>query len=188
MPEYRRFTVPGSTVFLTLVTGRREPLFADPLNVERLKSALCAVRGEWPFEVAAGVVLPDHLHFLWTLPPGDAAYSKRAGRMKVKFTSQLDERLPVARASQVKHRESGVWQRRFWEHTIRDEDDFLRHLDYIHYNPVRHGYATCPPAWPHSSFAKWVGTGDCVADWGCSCGGRPVNVPAHDDIVARAGE
>lgn len=190
MPDYRRYYVPGGTVFLTVVTGNRVPLFADAGHVERLKTALRSVHEERPFEIAAGVILPDHMHFLWTLPAEDVAYSRRLGRMKTCFTKQLGSRPGPRSASQAKHRESGVWQRRFWEHTIRDEDDFLDHLNYVHFNPVRHGLAKCPHCWPHSSFAKWVESGDYPADWGCSCDGRqpPSSPPVFDRIAEAAGE
>jgi putative transposase len=180
--------VPGGTVFLTVVTGEREPLFSDPVNVERLRDALREVHAEWPFEITAAVVLPDHMHFLWRLPPGDDAYSKRVGKMKVEFTTRFGDAERARSASQIKHRESGVWQRRFWEHTIHDDDDFQNHLDYIHYNPVRHRHVTCPHAWPYSTFAKWVESGDYPADWGCSCGERVVQIPSHDHIATAAGE
>jgi len=187
MPDYRRYFVPGGTVFLTVITGDRTPLFSDPANVELLRVALRAVHAEWPFEITAAVVLPDHMHFLWRLPAGDDAYSKRVGKMKAEFTKCLGVERDRSE-SQLKHRDSGVWQRRFWEHTVRDEDDFQNHLDYIHYNPVKHGCVTCPHAWPHSTFANWMKSGDYHAEWGCSCGGRAVSVPPHDRIAAAAGE
>lgn len=181
MPDYRRAHQPGGTFFFTLVTHGRRPLFADPGNVERLRAAVRAVMRERPFEFHAGVVLPDHAHYLWTLPPGDGDFSTRIGRMKVLFTQSLP---PTARraaqgraASRVKHGDADVWQRRFWEHVIRDEGDRGRHLDYIHYNPVKHGVAACPHAWLASSFPKWVANGCYERDWCCGCNGQVVRPP-----------
>jgi putative transposase len=127
------------------VTCDRRPLLGTPTAVQRLRDALGQVLADWPFDFAAAVVLPDHVHFLWTLPHGDADYSKRVGRMKALFTRSLAAS-PVgpARPSRVKHRESETWQRRFWEHTIRDDEDFKNHLDYIHYNPVKHALVLQP--------------------------------------------
>jgi putative transposase len=191
MPNYRRLHVPGGTIFLTVATYRRASLFADPKNVARLREAIRMVLEEMAFEFEAAVVLPDHLHFLWTLPAGDTNYSKRVGRMKVAFTHALrgTHALPAeVSASRQKHRESDVWQRRFIEHTIRDERDFEEHLNYIHYNPVKHGLATCPHAWPYSSFRKWVGREVYPPDWACVCGGRTWQVPDWSDLADHAGE
>ncbi|PSB07631.1 transposase [filamentous cyanobacterium CCP1] len=175
MPDYRRVYLPGHTVFLTLVTYNRTPLFANSENVDRLRWAAATLRTEMSLEMMAAAILPDHVHFLWTLPPGDSDYSKRVGRLKVLFTRSLRGRgmLPeqVSRSRQ-KHRESDVWQRRFWEHTIRDEMDWQRHLNYLHYNPVKHGLVACPHQWAYSSFDRYVQNGLYEADWGCQCGGR----------------
>ncbi len=170
MSDYRRAYTPGGTIFLTLVTFNRRPIFADPENVQRLRCAAAAVKAEMPFEVTAAVILPDHLHFLWTLPLGDGNYSKRVGRLKVLFTRALRGKhlLPQdVSISRQKHRESDVWQRRFWEHTIRDEADWIRHLNYLHYNPVKHGLVRCPHEWEFSSFRWFVQQGMYEADWGC---------------------
>ncbi len=191
MPQYRRAYVPGGTFFLTVVAYNHMPLFADPHNISRLRGALATVRQEHPFEIVAAVVLPDHLHFLWALPPTDPDFSQRVGRLKVLFTHSLQRQrgtpqdLPPSRLS---HRESDVWQRRFWEHTIQDERDFQRHLDYIHYNPVKHGLTTCPHLWAHSSFGCWVQQGAYIADWCCTCNGRQTGVPDFTDIERTVGE
>jgi putative transposase len=187
MSDYRRSYVPGGTFFLTVVTYRRRPLLASRENLERLRRAIRQVMREAPFRVPAAVVLPDHVHFLWSLPRGDADYSRRVGRMKVLFTRSLRGRRAspiVVCDSRRKHRESDVWHRRFWEHTIEDEADFEHHLDYIHYNPVRHGVASCPHLWPHSSFTRWVRAGLYPVDWGCRCDGRRPTLP---DSVRRDG-
>ena len=157
MPRYRRLYVPGGTVFLTVVTHDRRPLFKDPENIVRLRQAAQTVIEEMPFCFEAAVILHDHFHVLWTMPEGDTGYSKRMGRLKVEFTRSLHGRnaLPAnVSASRRKHRESDVWQRRFMEHTIEHEQDFEDHLHYIHYNAVKHGYVICPHAWPYSSFKK----------------------------------
>lgn len=170
MPNYHRNYTPGSTVFLTLVTFSRRPIFAEPENVKCLRHAMATVKTEMPFDIAAAVVLPDHLHLLWTLPPSDCNYSKRVGRLKVLVTRSLrgSDALPQDVCfSRQKHRESNVWQRRFWEHTIRDEADWVAHVNYLHYNPVKHGLVRCPQEWDYSSFRQFVGKGMYAEDWGC---------------------
>ncbi|WP_228041121.1 transposase, partial [Nodosilinea sp. LEGE 07088] len=120
-----------------------------------------------PFDVTAAVVLPNHIHFLWTLPDGN--YSKRVGRLKVLFTRILrgSGALPQdVCLSRQRQRESDVWQRRFWEHTIRDEADWVGHLNYLHYNPVKHGLVRCSHEWEYSSFRWFVGEGMYAEDWG----------------------
>ena len=183
--------MPGGTVFLTVVTHERRPLFKDPRNIERLRQAATNVMAEMPFAFEAAVVLHDHFHVLWTMPEGDTNYSKRMGRLKVEFTQSLQGRnaLPVdVSASRRKHRESDVWQRRFLEHTIKDEQDFEDHLHYIHYNAVKHGYVTCPHAWPHSSFEKWIARGVYTRKWACACGGAIWQPPDWRAIGEYAGE
>lgn len=191
MSEYRRFYIPGGSYFLTAITYGRRPIFSQPENVERLRGALRAVMREMPFEVAAAVVLPDHVHFIWTLPAGDHQYSKRIGRMKAAFTKQVRPagyHAQVASASRRKHRESDVWQRRFWEHAIVDIEDFKSHLDYIHFNPVKHGYVACPHLWPYSSFGRWTERGEYERTWGCRCDGRQPKQPDFSSIEGTVGE
>jgi putative transposase len=191
IPNYRRFFVPGGTLFLTIATYERSPFFADEINVERLRQAFAQVKRERPFDFVAAVILPDHLHVLWTLPRGDTAYSVRVGRIKVLFTRALrgHNALPQdVSASRQKHRESNVWHRRFWEHTIADDRDFEQHLNYIHYNPVKHGHARCPHSWPHSSFARSVADGLYDPHWGCSCDGRIPAMPRMASLDGVAGE
>jgi putative transposase len=150
MPDYRRYFVAGATYFFTIVTYRRRPIFGDQKNVELFRDAIRTVKRELPFDINAAVVLPDHIHFLWTLPRGDDAYSKRMGRVKVEFTRAFkpNDRKPirVSRSCQQRH-ERDVWQRRFWEHLVRDERDFDLRFDYIHWNPVKHGLVKCPHFW-----------------------------------------
>lgn len=185
MPQYRRAYTPGGTIFLTLVTYNRTPIFANSQNIVYLRSALAAMRAEMPFEITAAVVLPDHLHFLWTLPAGDRDYSKRIGRLKVRFTQALrgKQALPQNMSlSRRKHRESDVWQRRFWEHTITDEADLAKHFDYLHYNPVKHGLVKCPHQWQYSSFHQCVERGVYGRDWGCQCDGKQPDLLTFEDV------
>jgi putative transposase len=191
MPEYRRAYLPGGTFFLTLVTYHRTPLFSDPEKISRLRSCVAKTLRERPFEITGAVVLPDHIHFLWTLPPDDSDYSQRVSRIKILFTRSLRGRRSLPEnvsASRRKHRESDVWQRRFWEHSIRDQTDLEKHLDYIHYNPVKHGLVSCPHLWEYSSFHKWVEKDGYKNDWGCICGGRNPQVPDFSEIAQRVGE
>lgn len=191
MSDYRRYFVAGGTYFFTIVTYQRKALFGDETNVQRLRDALAEVKQELPFDIQAAVLLPDHMHFIWALPAGDDNYSRRIGLMKVKFTRSLrgENSFPQnVSASRRKHRESDVWQRRFWEHTIGDEDEFERLFDYIHYNPVRHGYASCPHLWPTSSFHRWVDRGVYDVGWGCCCKRRGPGKFDFEDIHDKTGE
>jgi putative transposase len=191
MPHYRRACLPGSLIFLTLVTYRRGRWFEGAENVERLRRALRAVNAEAPFIILAAVVLPDHIHFLWELPSGDSDFSRRVGRLKVLFTRSLREEgratITSDSASRERSHEAEVWQRRFWEHTIRNEADLEQHVHYIHYNPVKHGLVTCPHLWPYSSFGRWVKSGDYEADWGCQCQGRMPSLPPMNRPEATSG-
>jgi putative transposase len=122
------------------------------------------VQRRHPFKTIAACVLPDHIHALWKLPEGDADFSTRWNLIKSGFSRGLDPQLRSA--SKVVKREKGIWQRRYWEHAIRDDSDFQRHVDYIHYNPVKHGYVTKVGDWLHSSFHRYVERGILPADWG----------------------
>ncbi len=169
MPSYRRFYVPGGTYFFTVVTAGRKPIFGDARAVACLGGALRRVRAKHPFETVGLVVLPDHLHCLWTLPPGDVAFSRRWQWIKTDFTERWlatgGEEHARSR-SRVEKGERGIWQRRFWEHHIQDEDDLERHLDYIHFNPVRHGQAHHPAEWRWSTFARHIRLGTYPSEWG----------------------
>lgn len=150
--HYRRVMQPSGTFFFTLVTAQRRPIFYDPLSVDLLRQAIKHVKSQHPFQIDAFVLLPDHLHTLWTLPENDTDYSKRWRLIKTWYVKRAVEK--------------NVWQSRFWEHTIRDEQDFNRHLDYIHYNPLKHGYVNRVKDWPYSSFHKYVAQGVYENDWG----------------------
>ncbi len=164
MPNYRRVRVPGGTYFFTVnLLERHRRLLVERIDVLRL--AFAEARAARPFFVVAAVVLPDHLHCVWTLPPGDADNATRWRHIKTAFARALpsaERRSP----RRVAKGERGVWQRRFWEHLIRDERDLTAHVDYVHFNPVKHGHAACAAAWPYSSVHRYVARGDLAADWG----------------------
>lgn len=156
--HYRRAFAPGGCFFFTLVTHRRRPVFASAQAVGVLRSAFCNVRQSRPFDIDAMVVLPDHLHCIWSLPPGDADFSTRWRLIKTWSTKHCEPG----------HRAQAMWQQRYWEHQVRDDADFARHVDYIHYNPVKHGLALSAGDWPYSSFSRHVEAGVYSADWGQS--------------------
>ena len=185
MPEYRRAHIPGSSVFLTLITYQRQKIFLPLENIDRLRQACDLMMTEKPFTIDAAVILPEYIHFLWTLPPDDPDYSYRVRRMKVLFTRALRgvNNLPDdVCESRKKHRESDVWQRRFYEHTIRDEVDLRKHLDYLHFNPVKHGLVKCVHDWQYSSFHRGVRRGEYDVKWGCQCNGN-IFTPAVTSLM-----
>lgn len=128
----------------------------------------------------AFVIIPDHLHVIWRLPVGDRDFSSRVGMFKIGVTRRLGG-MPHSSPSRLRRRESGVWQRRFWEHTVRDANDLRDHVHYIHWNPVKHGVASCSHAWPHSSFHAYVERGWADPAWGCSC---RVDAATQPDMAA----
>ena len=170
MPEYRRYIVPGATYFFTVVVMKRARLFDDPVAISLLGSVFRRCQMRWPFQISAIVLLHDHWHSIWTLPPGDDAYSKRIGWIKKEFTQQwvaiggVEQQISEGKQRQ---RRRGIWQPRFWEHTIEDESDFQNHFDFLHWNPVKHGLVQCPRDWPYSSFHRWVNRGVYAEHWGC---------------------
>ena len=169
MPNYRRANTPGGTFFFTVVTYQRREIFTDSPSCELLGNSIRECMERQPFQIDAIVLLPDHLHTIWSLPPGDEDFSGRWNRIKREFTRQwLSAGEVELNPSEGKHRERrrGVWQPRFWEHTIEDEEDFDRHFDYLHYNPVKHGLVNCVQDWPSSSFHRWVREGVYPPDWG----------------------
>ncbi len=168
MSRYRRAAVAGGSYFFTVVTYRRQPILCDVAVREALRAAISTVRASRPFTIDAWVLLPDHLHCIWTLPEGDADFSTRWMQIKrlVSIACRDDyRRTDLLNDSKQKHRESTLWQRRFWEHYLHDDDDFNRHMDYVHFNPVKHGLVTTPAAWPHSTFHRYVAAGIYPADW-----------------------
>ncbi|MCE1182700.1 MAG: transposase [Rhodocyclales bacterium] len=165
--HYRRAFTPGGCFFFTLVTAGRRPILASSAAVATLRQAFQTVRQSRPFEINAAVIMPDHLHCIWTLPPDDGDFATRWRLIKTWFTKHCTPALrsepDPARAAK---REQALWQHRYWEHQLRDESDFARHVDYIHYNPVKHGLAASPMDWPYSSFRRYVQAGFYPADWG----------------------
>jgi putative transposase len=163
-------------VFFNVVTYQRRPILTTALGRRCLREAIVTIRTRRPFEIPAFVLLPDHLQAIWALPRGDAAYSVRWRLIKEDFTVRfLDgggQEVPRS-ASRRRRKERGIWQRRFWEHTIDDEDDYDHHFDYIHYNTVKHRLVRCPRDWPYSSFHRWVDRDVYDPDWGCASHGPP---------------
>ncbi len=175
MRRYVRAYTPGATYFFTVNLAVRgsNALLVD--HIDALRSVIRAVRHRHPFTIPAVVVMPDHLHALWTLPTDDADFSTRWALIKAGFSRALARGEHVS-PSRVGKGERGIWQRRFWEHQIRDEADFARHVDYIHYNPVKHGHVERVAQWPHSSFHRFVRAGILTADWAAAPGQRNVDL------------
>jgi putative transposase len=168
MPRYIRARA-GSTFFFTVVSFDRRPILCNEALRSSLRTAILNLRKTHPFTIDGWVLLPDHLHCIWTLPEGDLDFSTRwmlIKRSVSRFTPELSLHPDVRKESACKRRESTIWQRRFWEHQIRDELDFERHLDYIHFNPVRHGYVKCAIDWPYSTIHQYVEKGIYPPDWG----------------------
>lgn len=170
--RYRRAWIAGGSFFFTVVTAERRPLLASVEAVDVLRLAFRAVRSRYPFDVDAIVVLPDHLHCIWSLPAGDADFATRWRLIKTWFTKHCDPNLRTAsdRAQSAKREQpqQPLWQHRYWEHALRDEADSDRHTDYIHFNPVKHGLVTSVKEWPYSSFHRHVASGLYPPDWGQS--------------------
>ena len=148
----------GLTYFFTVVCRDRHPVFWDKAARNVLRSVLHAMRERWPFAIDAWVLLPDHIHTIWTLPEIDVDYSRRWGWLKKEVTKR----------QRTNTRNGSIWQRRFWEHRIRDERDYRIHCDYIHYNPVKHGLVARPLDWPFSTFHRGVRRGIYGVDWGAT--------------------
>jgi putative transposase len=177
MPEYRRVCIPGATVFITMVAYQRSPIFTAEIARQTLHDAWITVEKRTPFTTDAICVLPDHIHAMITLPECDANYSLRIREIKRLFTMKYTAgSMEIAQpsSSRIRKKEVSVWQRRFWEHTIRDERDYEQHFDYIHYNPVRHSLVDRVIDWPWSSFHRYVHLGLYEPEWG-------VGKLVHDD-------
>lgn len=158
MPNYIRAKFEGGYYFFTVVTHGRVKLFLNPLARQCLRDAIAATRQRRPFESVAFCLLPEHLHCVWKLPDGDADFSTRWASIKGGFSRallRLGGRQATPSSSRQRRGEAGLWQRRFWEHQIRDERDLQRHIDYIHYNPLKHGLVACLDDWPWSSYHRY---------------------------------
>jgi putative transposase len=202
MPDYRRARTPGATYFFTLVSYQRRPSLCDDPVRAALRDAITIVRREHPFTIDAWVLLPDHLHCIWTLPEHDHAYSVRWSMIKRLVTQRVGahgapyniggaypyyhngrvrrahhrdptqihpdhrEDFPIVSASRLRRREGAIWQRRFWEHRVSDQADRNRCIDYLHWNPVKHGHVDRVVDWPYSTFHRFVREGLYPEDWG----------------------
>jgi putative transposase len=168
MPSYRRRHIPGAYVFITMVTHERRRVFASARWRDLLRECIEFVRKDHPFEMTAMALMPDHLHMLWKLPESDTDYSQRISLIKRRFTYTYlrnGGEESTSTTSRQRQRVRGVWEKRFWEHTIRDARDFHLHLDYIHMNPVKHGLASSPSDWKWSSFHRFVERDWYEPDW-----------------------
>jgi len=168
MPNYRRDQTPGATWFFTVVAFQRRPIFCNRKFRNSLKRAILRTQENHPFKINAWALLPDHLHCIWTLPVDDPDFSTRWKLIKqyVSRDCQSEYQLQVSLpAAKRKRRESSIWQRRFWEHRIRSETDYNSHLDYLHFNPVKHGYCDTPSEWRYSSFHRHQAKGIYPINW-----------------------
>lgn len=169
MPNYRRIAIAGRTYFFTQVTYQRRNWLCSEIARQTLRTAIDKVRVKYPFTIDALVLLPNHIHCIWTLPDGDTDYASRWRLIKTFVTKNCASQLkldPTINSSRQKRQEGNLWQRRFWEHLIRDDIDFVRHCDYIHYNPVKHGLCKSPKEWLFSSFHRFVDEGVYSEGWG----------------------
>lgn len=163
MPNYIRPKIPGGTWFFTVnLLNRKSNLLTQ--NIDALRMATRKTKQRYPFRIDAFVILPDHLHAIWTLPENDTDFSLRWRLIKIHFSKSLPKTEYRDRVRKKKG-ERGIWQRRFWEHAIRDDEDYNRHLDYCYFNPVSHGYVSRVQDWPWSSFHRDVRSGIYPLDW-----------------------
>jgi len=164
MPDYRRYRVPGGTYFFTVNLLERFPNDLLITHIDILRNVVRDVRKKRPFVIDAWVVLPDHLHCVWTLPPGDDDFTNRWRLIKQGFSKALPitERRSAVRKARG---ERGIWQRRFWEHVIRNDTDYAAHVDYCHINPFKHGYVLRVADWRYSTFHRYVDRGIYPLDW-----------------------
>lgn len=167
--QYRRSQAQGATFFFTVITYNRKRILCHKANVALIKEAFQYVIKQHPFRMRAFVLLPDHIHGIWTLPENDNAFSMRWRLIKSYFSRRCkSEYKKFQSTSRQSKGEQGIWQRRFWEHQIRNEIDFTKHVEYIHFNPVKHRLVKSPIDWPYSSFHRHVKQGTYDSDWGAS--------------------
>ncbi len=163
--RYRRANNAGATYFFTLtLVDRSSQLLTE--NVDLLREVIRSVRHSHPFDIIAMVVLPDHLHAIWQLPEGDANFPMRWSLIKAGFSRVIPKSEAISQ-SRAKKRERAIWQRRYWEHLIRDDTDLENYVAYIHFNPVKHGYVNKASDWAHSSLHRYIKEGLCDVNWGC---------------------
>ncbi len=165
--QYRRLKAKGATFFFTVVTHRRENILCVKNNARLVKEAFDHIKVKHPFAMDTFVLLPDHIHCVWTLPENDNDFSMRWRLIKSYFSKRVENKNECFKSpSRASKGEHGIWQRRFWEHLIRDDDDFNKHVEYIHYNPVKHGLVKSPKDWPYSSFHRYISQGIYNSEWG----------------------
>ena len=165
--RYRRANTPEATYFFTVVTHERRPILRHSAQVDLLHLAFQHVMQSHPFTLIANVILPEHIHSMWILPENDSDYSTRWRLIKSYFTKHYEGSFcGHVTLSREKKKEQGIWQRRFWEHQIRNEEDYARHVEYIHYNPVKHQLVKAPKDWPYSTFHVYVERGEYDWTWG----------------------
>ena len=167
MTDYRRIYIPSSTWFFTVNLAERRDNHLLVEKIDLLRRAFRYVKERKPYRIDAIVIMPDHLHCIWTLPPGDADFSIRWNLIKGHFSRAIPQGERIS-PSRNKRRERGLWQRRFWAHLLCDQVDFNNHLDYIHWNPVKHGRVQRAVDWPHSSFHRFVEQSVYPVNWGHS--------------------
>ena len=165
MPNYRRYRLPGGAWFFTVNLLERRDNDLLIREIDLLRVCVARERARRPFEIVAWVVLPEHMHWIWRLPEGDTDYPTRWRRIKTDLSRSL-QRTERRSSVRIRRGERGIWQRRYWEHAIRDGMDMRHHIDDIHYNPVKHGYVERPVDWPHSSFRRYARMGLYPIDWG----------------------
>jgi putative transposase len=167
MPDYRRYRIPGGTFFFTVNLLERNPNDLLVRHIDVLRRAVKETRQRQPFHIDAWVVLPDHLHCVWTLPTGDTDNSGRWRSIKQIFSKAMPKTERRTKVRLVRG-ERGIWQRRFWERMIFDDNDFAAHVDYCHINPVKHGLVRNVADWPYSTFHRYVKRGIIPIDWATS--------------------
>lgn len=183
MTQYTRLRQAGGVYFFTVVTYKRRRILTDDLARLSLRQAMDLTAESRPYTTDAICLLPDHIHCVWTLPEDDDDFSTRWASIKSRFSKLyllaggMESEQSLSRADK---REKGIWQRRFWEHAIRDSEDYRRHVDYVHFNPVKHGLARSPADWKWSSFHRHVVEGTYEPDWGST---EPIGC---EEIYARA--
>jgi putative transposase len=177
MPNYRRYWIEGGCYFFTINLLERHENRLLVQHIALLRDVVKRVRARYPFHIDGWVVLPEHMHCIWTLPKGDDDYALRIRLIKTLFSKKLPRTERRSAVRQTKG-ERGIWQRRYWEHTLRDERDYVQHMDYLHFNPVKHGHVDRVKDWPYSTFRYCVKQGIYPENWA----GDDVDVPAGESI------
>ena len=165
MTNYRRYFLPGGGYFFTVNLAQRNKTLLVHY-IDHLRDAFATTKAAHPFNMDAIVILPDHIHAIWTLPQSDSDYPNRWRKIKGRFSRSLPKNEGYRSKSRILKGERGIWQRRYWEHVIRDEVDYKRHMDYVHYKPVKHGHCERVKDWPYSSFHRFVDRGVYTENWG----------------------